>query len=107
MRISRVEGNRVWFLWDGEQILLSVKPGTRKYRNLRRDPHLAISLLAASHPQRYLEIRGAVVEFALYEDLTFVNQLARKDTGADFRHGSLGEQRDKLTIRVNARTAQE
>jgi PPOX class probable F420-dependent enzyme len=99
--------NPVWFLWDGEHILLSVKPDTQKYRNLRRDPHVAISFLDAARPQRYLEIRGEVVEFELYEDLTFVNQLARKYTGVDFQHGYAGEHRYKLTIRVDAWSGQE
>jgi PPOX class probable F420-dependent enzyme len=98
--------NPIWFIWDGTHILMSVKAATQKYRNLRRNPHLAISFVDRTHPERYVEIRGEVVEFVLYEDLTFVNQLARKYTGADFRHGSPGEHRYKLTIQVNSWTGQ-
>ncbi len=47
-----------------------------------------------------------MIDFELYEDLTFVNQLARKYTGADFQHGNAGEHRYKLTIKVNAWTGQ-
>ena len=98
--------NPVWFIWDGEHVLLSVKANTQKYRNLRRDPHVAISFPDLTHRERYVEIRGEVVEFELYEDLTFVNQLARKYTGADFQHGFPGEHRYKLTIQVNSWTGQ-
>ena len=98
--------NPVWFIWDGEHVLLSVKANTQKYRNLRRDPHVAISFPDLTHRERYVEIRGEVVEFELYVDLTFVNQLARKYTGADFQHGFPGEHRYKLTIQVNSWTGQ-
>jgi PPOX class probable F420-dependent enzyme len=104
---GRPEVNPVWFLWGGEHILLSVKPGARKYRNLRRDPRLAMSFLDLSRPQRYLEIRGEVVSFELYQTLDFVNLLARKYTGADFQHGYSGEHRYKLTVRIDSWTGQD
>ena len=103
---GRPQVNPMWFLWDGERILLSVKANTRKYRTLRHDPHIAMSFTDLQEPERYVEIRGAVVDFELYEDLTFVNQLARKYTGADFQHGYPGEHRYKLTIRVDGWTGQ-
>ena len=103
---GRPEVNPVWFLWDGDHVLLSVKEETKKYRNLQRDPRAAISFLDPADPQRYVEIRGEVVAFELYETLDFVNLLARKYTGADFQHGHAGERRYKLTIRVDAWTGQ-
>lgn len=103
---GRPEVNPVWFLWDGEHVLLSVKEETQKYGNLRRDPHVAISFLDPANPQRYVEIRGEVIAFALYETLDFVNLLARKYTGADFQLGQAGERRYKLTIRVDRWTGQ-
>src|SRR5262245_20176240 len=90
---GRPQVNPMWFLWDGEHILLSAKANTRKYRTLRHDPHIAMSFTDLQEPERYVEIRGEVVDFELYEDLTFVNQLARKYTDADFQHGYPGEHR--------------
>ena len=104
---GRPEVNPVWFLWDGEHVLISVRASTRKYRNLRRDPRLAMSLLDGNNPQRYVELRGEVVAFERYDDLTFVNQLSRKYTGGDYQYGHAGEERYKLTIRVDAWTGQE
>jgi len=104
---GRPQVNPVWFLWDGARVLLSVKAETQKYRNVRRDPHVAMSCLDLARPQRYVELRGEVVDFELYKDLTFVNQLARKYTGADFGLGVPGEERYKLTIRVDRWTGQE
>lgn len=103
---GRPQVNPVWFLWVGEHVLLSVKATTVKYRNLRRDPRLAISFADPSNPMRYIELRGEVEAFELYRDLTFVNRLARKYTGADMDPREHGKERYKLTIRVDSWTAQ-
>jgi PPOX class probable F420-dependent enzyme len=104
---GRPQVNPVWFLWDGANVLLSVRASSKKYRNLRNDPHVAISFLDPAQPERYVEIRGEVVEFELYEDLTWVNQLARKYTGADYTRGYPGEHRYKVTVRVDSWTGQD
>jgi PPOX class probable F420-dependent enzyme len=103
---GRPQVNPVWFIWDGEHVLLSIRPVTRKYRNLMANPAVAMSFLDLYRPQRYLEIRGEAVHWQLYEDLTWVNELARKYTGADYTRGFDGEQRYKVTVQVNSWTAQ-
>ncbi len=103
---GRPEVNPLWFIWDGEHILLSIKGETRKHRHLRRDPRIAISFSDLNDPERYLEIRGEVIEFTPYATLDFVNELARKYTGEDFQHGYAGQERYKLTVRVDSWTAQ-
>ncbi len=34
----------VWFLWDGESVLLYSRPSTRKLRNIARNPRVALHL---------------------------------------------------------------
>ena len=102
---GRPEVNPVWFIWDGEHVLVGVRAATKKYRNLRRDPRVAISFLDPARPDRYLEVRGEVIAFERYDDLSFVNQLSRKYTGEDYLRG-VPEERYKLTIRVDAWTGQ-
>ena len=103
---GRPEVNPVWFIWDGTHVLVSVKGATRKYRNLVRDPRVAISFQDEHDQERYLEVRGEVIEFVPYDTLDFVNELAHKYTGADFKHGHAGQERYKLVIRVDSWTAQ-
>jgi PPOX class probable F420-dependent enzyme len=103
---GRPQVNPVWFIADAGHIYLSVRAETAKYRNMRGNPNVAISFSDPTRPDRYLEIRGTVTEFAIYEDLTWVNQLARKYTGADYTRGTVGEHRYKVTIRIDAWTGQ-
>jgi PPOX class probable F420-dependent enzyme len=97
--------NPVWFLFDGERLLLSVKPETAKFRNMRANHWVALSILDPDDEFRYLELRGKIISFELYKTLTFVNQLAQKYTGADFTGGKVGEERYKITIDIESWTA--
>lgn len=103
---GRPQVNPVWFISDGRDVYLSVKPETVKYRNLRANPAVAMSIEDPANSDRYLEVRGEVVEFELFDTLVWVNELARKYTGADFSKGQAGEHRYKVTIRIDSWTAQ-
>jgi len=98
--------NPVWYISDGSHVYLSVKPETGKYRNLRANPRVALSILDPANAFRYLEMRGEVIKMELYETLEWVNNLSRKYTGAEFTGGVDGEPRYKVTIRVDAWTGQ-
>lgn len=103
---GRPQVNPVWFIADSRYVYLSVKAETVKYRNLRDNPAVAMSIEDPGNPFRYLEVRGEVVALELFDTLVWVNELARKYTGADFRGGVDGEHRYKVTIRIDAWTAQ-
>ena len=103
---GRPQVNPVWFISDGSEILLSIKPETAKYGNLRANPAVAMSILDPANHFRYVELRGEVVEFELFKTLSWVNQLAQKYTGADFTGGVDGEQRYKVTVWVDSWTGQ-
>jgi PPOX class probable F420-dependent enzyme len=96
--------NPIWFIWDGTHLLLGVQEATAKYRNLRRNPHLAVSILDPGNPFRYIELRGKVIDFHLYEDLSFVNELSRKYTGKDYPPESMGLRRYRLTVEIDSWT---
>lgn len=87
---GRPRVNPVGLLWDGELILISMLPVTKKYAHLRRDPRLAISMHSPTDPMHFLELRGEAIDFQLYTGVTFVNLLARKYTGSDFSYGQPG-----------------
>ena len=102
---NRPQVNPVWFLYDGRHLLFSIRPETAKFRNLRANHWLAMSVLDPNDPYRYIELRGRVVAFELYKTLTFVNQLAQKYTGADFTGGYPGQERYKITVEIVSWTA--
>ena len=77
------QSNPVWFDWDGEHVKFSQTKTRQKYRNLNRDPRIALSVVDPQNPYRYLEIRGEVTQIEEDPDLDFINSMAKKYLGLD------------------------
>lgn len=75
--------NPVWFDWDGEHVRFSQTKTRQKYRNLQRDPRIALSIVDPQNPYRYLEVRGRVVGIEEDPDRAFINAMAKKYLGQD------------------------
>jgi PPOX class probable F420-dependent enzyme len=71
------------FDWDGTHILLGTNKASQKYRNLLREPRIALSLVDPGNPYRALEIRGKVVRIDEDPDTYFANALIRKYLNRD------------------------
>ncbi len=54
--------NPMWFLWDGEHRLLELTHTSARhnFRNLQREPRVALSIADPGNEYRYLQIRGVV-----------------------------------------------
>jgi len=50
----------VWFVHDGDDVLVSTTNDRQKFRNLRDRPVASITVVDPSDPQRYLEVRADV-----------------------------------------------
>jgi PPOX class probable F420-dependent enzyme len=75
-------------LWIGthdDHIVFLTGPDSRKARNLRRDPRLALSLTSADNPFEPVVVRGRVIEW-LDGDVarTIVDELSIKYTGQPY-----------------------
>ena len=75
----------VWIGTYGDHIVFLTGPQSRKARNLRRDPRVALSLTPPDNPFQPVIVRGRVVEW-LEGDAgwTIVDQLAVKYTGRPY-----------------------
>jgi len=93
----------MWFLWDGEYIKFTTTPNRRKYRNIQRDPRVAVSIIDVDDPYIAAEFRGVVER--IEEDPTgaFYNTLA-KHYGAPW--GYRGDQRVILHMKIQHVTGQ-
>ena len=75
----------VWADMEDGRVVIGTVEGTRKARNARRDPRVAMSVVDRDNPYRIAQVRGRVVEYrtgAAGEE-TF-DRISRKYTGEDF-----------------------
>lgn len=77
------QSSPVWFDWDGQYLKFSQTKTRQKYRNVQRDPRIAVSITDPSNPYRYLEVRGTVEKIEDDPDLDFINAMAKKYLGQD------------------------
>ncbi|MFI5394921.1 MAG: PPOX class F420-dependent oxidoreductase [Candidatus Binatia bacterium] len=90
--------NPVAVMWDGALVRVSTLKSRQKYRNLRRDPRVAISIPHRDDPQHYIEIRGTA-ELTDDADRAFVNSMARAYMGVDkYPFDRPGDERVVITI---------
>jgi hypothetical protein len=99
--------NPVWFEWDGEFLKFSQTTTRQKYRNVQRDPRIAISVLDPDNPYRYIEVRGRVERIEDDPDKAFINKMAKKYLGQDeYPWSRPGEQRVVVYVRPERTTTQ-
>ena len=92
--------NPVWFGWDGEHLKFSQTKTRQKYRNLRRDPRIALSIVDPENLYAYLEIRGEVARIEEDPDLAFANSMAKKYLGLDeYPYHQPGDERVVVFVR--------
>ena len=84
----------VWIGVEGERVVFFTQEGSRKARNVDRDPRVAVSVVAHDRPYLSAHLRGRVVRKREGDDaLEVMDRLARRYTGEDFplRRGVLYE----------------
>ena len=68
----------VWFSTDGEHILINTNEGRTKDKNMKARPRVAMAIQDPNNPDRYLGMRGEVVEFTKEGADEHISQLSLK-----------------------------
>ena len=88
----------VWVETDGTHILVNTSNDRLKWRNLTRDPRIALSIMGESS-RRTMTVRGRVVDITTEGAIDQINRLSLKYTGnpqyQGFREGS-----ERVLVRI-------
>jgi PPOX class probable F420-dependent enzyme len=75
----------LWVDADDDHLLLNTEVHRQKFRNVQRDPRIAVAIWDSGDPYFYVEVRGEVVETVRgAEARAHIDELARKYTGGDY-----------------------
>ncbi|MET0416456.1 MAG: PPOX class F420-dependent oxidoreductase [Actinoplanes sp.] len=89
----------LWVATQGDNIVFFTGPGSRKARNLRRDPRVALSLTAADNPYEPVIVHGRVIEWVDGDaGWEIVDRIAQKYSGQSYPRG---EERVAAVIEVD------
>jgi PPOX class probable F420-dependent enzyme len=92
-----VQVTPVWIDVEDGRPVFNTAEGRRKWRNIRRDPHVTIEVTDATDPYSYVEIRGTA-ELVLDGAEEHIEELARKYTGGPFGGFQPGIRRVKVVV---------
>ena len=90
----------VWFTWDGTHLLFALNKKRQKYRNLLREPRVAIAIADPANPYRALEIRGTVARIDEDPNYRFINAASQKYLNRDATSEETGPAEERVVIIV-------
>ncbi len=73
----------VWVDYQNGQVWVNSALGRQKDRNVRRDPRVAIAIIDADNPYRYVEVRGRVTGITEQGADEHIDRMAKKYLGQD------------------------
>ena len=95
---GRPQLSEVWFLADGDSVMLSLNTTRQKTRNLQANPAVTLLILDLANPYRYVEIRGDA-EITPDDDYKFADRLGAKYQSDLRDRDQPGDTRVVVTIR--------
>lgn len=100
------QSSPVWLEFDGQYVKFSNLKSRQKYRNLKRDPRVSISILDPDDPYRYIEIRGIAERIEDDEGNAFINAMAKKYIDKDvYPWHQEGEERVVIFVKPHANSS--
>ena len=91
----------VWVDYQNGDLWVNSALGRQKDKNVRRDPRVAVTIIDADNPYRYVEVRGRVKEITLTGSDEHINAMAKKYLGQDvYPFRQPGEERVLYKIEI-------
>lgn len=75
----------MWIDADDEHLLINTEVHRQKYKNMQRDPRVAVTVMDAGSPYRFIEARGRVVDtVGGQEARDHIDASSQRYTGKDY-----------------------
>ena len=74
-----------WYDWEDGRVLLNMDEGRLRLRHMRRDPSVALTVLAEDDWYKHISLLGRIVSIEDDAELADIDRLALRYTGHAFR----------------------
>jgi PPOX class probable F420-dependent enzyme len=90
----------MWVDCDDDHVLINTETGRAKYRNVKRDPRVSVTVWDKADHYTYAEVRGVVVDTILGpEAREHIDKLSVKYTGQPYDGSAIQTERVILKIK--------
>jgi PPOX class probable F420-dependent enzyme len=101
-----LQNHIIWVHTNGERLFVNTEVHRQKYKNVRRDPTVTLTIRDEEDPYRYAEVRGQVVETVTGpEARAHIDELSQKYNGQDYDPDDIKTERVTLWIVPDRQTA--
>ncbi|MDR7435903.1 MAG: PPOX class F420-dependent oxidoreductase [Armatimonadota bacterium] len=97
---GRPQATPVWFLLEGDRILINTSRGRAKLRNLQNNPYIAIVIYDCENPYQYVQIRGKVVAFDAVNGARDIDRLSMRYRGEPYRYPPTDKPENRVSILI-------
>lgn len=73
-----------WYVLDGDRILVNMDAGRKRVEHLRRDPRVALTMMATDSWYKHVSVVGRVTEMADDPDLSGIDRLSVHYVGSPY-----------------------
>lgn len=96
---GNLQTHPVWIGTDGERLVVNTETHRQKYKNVRRDPNVTLTIRHEENPYRYAEVRGEVVETVTGQEARdHIDELSQKYHDQDYNPDDIKSERVMLWI---------
>jgi len=98
---GRLQATPVWFLLEGDKLLVNTSQGRVKLRNLQKHPYLALTVVDPKNVYRWVQIQGKVIRFDNAIGARDIDRLSQRYLGKPYPYfsGDKPEHRVSILIR--------
>jgi PPOX class probable F420-dependent enzyme len=91
--------NIMWVDADDDHVLLNTEVHRAKFRNVERDPRVAVTIWDAESPYRFVEVRGKVTDVVRGpEARAHIDACAQRYMGRDYPAENIASERAILRV---------
>lgn len=75
----------MWVHSDADHVLINTEVHRAKFKNVEADPRVTVTIIDATSPYSYVEVRGKVVETIVGDDArASIDEMSQKYMGKDY-----------------------
>lgn len=83
---GRPQATPVWFLVDGDRVVVNTSRGRVKHHNIEKNPHVAVTVVDRDDPYRYVQIQGKVVKLDWDNGARDIDRLSLRYRGRKYQY---------------------
>jgi PPOX class probable F420-dependent enzyme len=97
---GRPQATPVWFMLDGNEILINTSKERVKMRNLKANPRMSVVIVDRDNPYAYVQIRGVVTSFDEKNGARDIDRLSLRYRGEAYKYQPGNTPAHRVSVRI-------